>query len=94
MKPDAFLVNTSRGPVVQEQALLDALRQGRIGGAGLDVYDVEPLPADHPLRGLDNVVLTGHTGYVVRENYRLAYGHAVEDVKAWLDGAPLRVLNG
>lgn len=93
MKPSAYLVNTARGPIVDEQALLDALRKHVIAGAALDVFDVEPLPVDHPLRSLDNVVLTGHTGYVMRENYAVAYGEAVEDIRAWLDGKPIRVLN-
>jgi phosphoglycerate dehydrogenase-like enzyme len=94
MKPSAFLVNTSRGPIVDEAALIDALRAKAIAGAGLDVFDVEPLPADHPLRTLPNTVLTGHTGYVMQENYVLSYGEAVEDIKAWLEGSPIRVLNG
>ncbi len=93
MKPSAYLVNTSRGPIVNEAALIDALRSGGIAGAGLDVYDVEPLPTDHPLRGLDNAVLTGHTGFVVKELYELVYGEAVENVAAWLKGGPIRVLN-
>ncbi|MFQ5759891.1 MAG: D-2-hydroxyacid dehydrogenase family protein [Acidiferrobacterales bacterium] len=93
MKPSAYLVNTARGPIVDEQALLDALRKHVIAGAALDVFDVEPLPVDHPLRSLDNVVLTGHTGYVMRENYAVAYGEAVENILAWLDGKPIRVLN-
>ena len=93
MKPSAYLINTSRGPIVDEAALVEALRAGRIAGAGLDVYDVEPLPADHPLRGLDNAVLTGHTGYVIQEMYQRAYGQAVEDIRAWQAGAPIRVLS-
>lgn len=93
MKPNAFLVNTSRGPIVDEAALIETLTEGRIAGAGIDVYDVEPLPSDHPLRSLDNAVLTGHTGYVVRELYEVVYGEAVENIQAWLDGAPARVLN-
>lgn len=93
MKPSAFLVNTSRGPIVDEAALIDALERRAIAGAGIDVYNVEPLPSDHPLRKLDNAVLTGHTGYVMREVYTLAYGEAVEDIKAWLEGNPVRVLN-
>ncbi|MGI9382480.1 MAG: D-2-hydroxyacid dehydrogenase family protein [Methyloligellaceae bacterium] len=93
MKPTAYLVNTSRGPVVQETALIDALQARAIAGAGLDVYDVEPLPADHPLRSLDNAVLTGHTGYVIQEFYDLVYGEALEAVAAWRGGAPFRVLN-
>jgi len=93
MKPTSYLVNTSRGPIVDEAALVNALRSGEIAGAGIDVYDVEPLPEDHPLRGLDNAVLTGHTGYVVKELYELVYAQAVENVKTWMDGAPTRVLN-
>ena len=93
MKECAYLVNTSRGPIVDEAALIDALASGRIAGAGLDVYDVEPLPEKHPLRALDNAVLTGHTGFVIRELYQVAYGEAVENVAAWLKGNPVRVLN-
>jgi D-3-phosphoglycerate dehydrogenase len=92
MKPTAFLVNTSRGPIVDEAALIDALRGRRIAGAGLDVFDLEPLPVDHPLRGLDNAVLTPHLGYVTQENYRVYYGQMVEDIRAWLAGTPVRVL--
>ena len=69
MKPTAFFINTSRGPIVDEQALVDALQRGHIAGAGLDVYDIEPLPLDHPLRRLDNVTLTPHTGYVSDDDY-------------------------
>jgi phosphoglycerate dehydrogenase-like enzyme len=94
MKPTAHLINTSRGPLVDEAALIDALRNGQIAGAGLDVYDVEPLPADHALRGLGNVVLTGHTGYVIREMFELAYGQALENILAWQGGSALRLLNG
>ncbi|HLI11766.1 MAG TPA: D-2-hydroxyacid dehydrogenase family protein [Alphaproteobacteria bacterium] len=94
MKRTAFLVNTSRGPIVDTAALIEALRTRRIAGAALDVYDAEPLPADHPLRRLDNVVLTPHLGYVTAENYRQAYGQAVEDIAAFLAGKPVRVLNG
>ncbi|PIW27376.1 MAG: hydroxyacid dehydrogenase [Rhodospirillales bacterium CG15_BIG_FIL_POST_REV_8_21_14_020_66_15] len=93
MKSSAYLVNTSRGPIVDEAALIEALKSNRIKGAGLDVYDVEPLPADHELRRLDNAVLTGHTGYVIRENYELMYPQAVECIKAWMAGSPIRVLN-
>ncbi len=93
MKPTAMLVNTSRGPIVDEAALVEALRAGTIAGAGLDVFDHEPLPVDHPLRSIANTVLTGHTGYVMQENYALSYSQAVEDIKAWLAGEPIRVLN-
>jgi len=92
MKPTAYLVNTSRGPIVDETALIDALRERRIGGAGLDVYDTEPLPADHPLRTLPNTLVLPHVGYVTWEVYRTWFGHVVEDVLAWADGSPVRVL--
>ena len=92
MKPSAFLVNTSRGPLIDEAALLDALRGERIAGAGLDVYDEEPLPARHPLRGLDNVLLTPHLGYVTETTYRVFYGETVEAIAAYLGGAPVRVM--
>jgi phosphoglycerate dehydrogenase-like enzyme len=92
MKPSAFLINTSRGPIVEEKALIDALRNGRIAGAGLDVYDIEPLPLDHPLRALPNTVLTPHLGYVTEDNYRLLYRETVEAIRAWLDGKPVRLL--
>jgi phosphoglycerate dehydrogenase-like enzyme len=93
MKPTAYLVNTSRGPIVQESALVSALQGGSIAGAGLDVFDIEPLPQNHPLRGLDNAVLTGHTGYGMRENYVTGYRGAVEAISAWLNGEPVRLLN-
>ena len=93
MKSTAYLVNTSRGPIVDEAALIEALKNETIAGAGLDVYDVEPLPKAHPLRTLNNAVLTGHTGYVVKELNALAYGEALEDVSAWMQGDPVRVLN-
>lgn len=93
MRASAYLVNTSRGPIVDEQALISALRERRIAGAAVDVYDVEPLPVDHALRTLDNALLTGHTGYVVEEMYEVAYASAVDDIRAWLDGAPARLLN-
>lgn len=92
MKPTAYLVNMARGPLVDEAALLDVLKNNKIAGAGLDVFDIEPLPADHPIRKLDNVVLTGHTGYVTEENYKFCYGQAVENIQAWLDGEPVRVI--
>jgi len=93
MKSSSYLVNTSRAPIVNRDALLHALRSRRIAGAALDVYDREPLPADDPLRDLDNVLLTPHIGYVTRENYRTFYQQAVEDVAAFLRGQPTRVLN-
>lgn len=92
MKPTAILVNDSRGPVVDEAALIEVLKEKKIAGAALDVYDTEPLPADRPFRTLTNVVATPHLGYVTMENYRLFYTEAVEDIKAWLLGTPLRVL--
>ncbi|HEX3592661.1 MAG TPA: D-2-hydroxyacid dehydrogenase family protein [Pseudonocardiaceae bacterium] len=90
--PRGYLVNTSRGPIVDEQALVDALRAGAIAGAGLDVFDVEPLPLDHPLRTMPNTVLTPHIGFVSEQSYARIYGDAIEDVVAWLDGSPVRVL--
>jgi phosphoglycerate dehydrogenase-like enzyme len=92
MKPDAYLVNTSRGPIVDEAALVEALTQKRIAGAAIDVYDSEPLAADHPLRRLDNTFITPHIGYVTTDNYRLFYGEAVEDILAYLKGEPIRIV--
>ena len=92
MKPTAFLVNTSRGPIVDEAALLEALESGRIAGAGIDVYEREPLPADHPLRSAPNTVLTPHLGYVTEHTYRVFYEQTVEDVETWLAGEPVRVI--
>ena len=80
MKPTAYLINTSRGPIVDEAALVEALRSRRIAGAGLDVYDVEPLPVDHPLRSLPNTLLLPHIGYVTTDQYRTWYGEVVEDI--------------
>jgi phosphoglycerate dehydrogenase-like enzyme len=94
MTAGAYLVNTSRGPIVDEAALLDALHGGRIAGAGLDVFDVEPLPVDHPWRTAPNTVLTPHIGYVSTGTYERFYGDAVEDIAAFRDGRPVRVLNG
>ena len=91
MKPGAFLINTSRGPLVEEAALVAALEEGRIK-AGLDVYDIEPLPADHPLRTAPNTVLTPHLGYVTEGAYAAFYRDTVENIKAWRAGSPLRVL--
>lgn len=92
MKPQAYLVNTSRGPLIDEGALIAALKENRIAGAGLDVYDVEPLPRDHTFRKMPNVLLTPHLGYVTTDNYRLFYGQTAEDVRAFLDGKPVRVI--
>ena len=93
MKPSAYLVNTSRGPIVDESALIDALQSGAIAGAGLDVFDIEPLPLDHPLRSIPNTVLTPHMGYVTDETYEVFYGDAVENIKTLLDGNPVRVIS-
>ena len=93
MKPGAYLINTSRGPIVEERVLIDVLTNHKIAGAALDVYDEEPLPDEHPLRKLDNVVLTPHLGYVTVENYRQAYGDAVEDIRAFLAGHPIRTIS-
>jgi len=90
--PDGWLVNTSRGPLVDEAALLDALRRRQIAGAALDVYDDEPMSPDHPLRSLPNALLTPHIGYVTRQNYAVFFAGVVEDVVAWLDGDPVRVV--
>jgi phosphoglycerate dehydrogenase-like enzyme len=93
MKPSALLINTARGPIVDEAALIAALAEGRIGGAGLDVFDQEPLPADHPLRRTPNTVLSPHLGFVSQESYAVFYQDIVEDVLAWLEGSPIRLLN-
>ena len=92
MKPDAYLVNTSRGPIIEETALIDVLRAGRIGGAALDVFDREPLPNDHPFLGLDNVIISPHMAYVTEENLKEFYSETVEDIVSWLNGDPIRVL--
>lgn len=94
MKPTAYLINTARGPIVDEDALVEAVRDGAIAGAGLDVFGTEPLPPDDPLRTLPNSVITPHVGGFIDENYALWYGGAVEDIQAWLDGKPIRVLRG
>jgi phosphoglycerate dehydrogenase-like enzyme len=93
MKPSAYLINISRGPIVDEAALIAALRAGGIAGAGLDVYDVEPLPLDHPLRSLPNVMLSPHLGYVTRELLGAIYSDTVESIAAWLGGEPIRIAN-
>ncbi|KAJ8702480.1 hypothetical protein PTI98_001189 [Pleurotus ostreatus] len=92
MKPTAFFVNTSRGPIVDEAALIQILENKAIAGAGLDVFDVEPLPLDHPLRKLENVVLTPHMGYVADSSYETFWKQTVENISAFLAGAPTRVL--
>jgi D-3-phosphoglycerate dehydrogenase len=92
MKPTSYLVNTARGPIVDEAALLETLQQRRIAGAAIDVFSVEPLPVNHPFRKLDNIVLTPHLGYVTEECFRSHYGQMVEGIEAWLKGEPLRRL--
>jgi len=93
MKPSAILVNTSRGPIIDEAALLAALQAGTIGGAALDVYDQEPLPIAHPLRAAPRTVLTPHIGFVADDNYAVFYGQSVDNIVAFLDGRPTRVIN-
>jgi D-3-phosphoglycerate dehydrogenase len=93
MQPHAVLINTSRGPLVNEADMIEALRAKKIAAVGLDVYDIEPLPPMHPLRSLDNVVLSPHQGFVTREVYQTYYSETVENIRAFLAGAPLRLLN-
>jgi phosphoglycerate dehydrogenase-like enzyme len=90
MKPTAFLVNTSRGPIVDEDALVDALNGERLAGAAVDVFEVEPLPADHRLRKVERLIATPHIGFVTRATYEVFFREAVEDIAAWLKGAPIR----
>ncbi len=92
MKPTAYIINTSRGPIIDETALIAALQNKTIAGAGLDVFDTEPLPRDHALRTLSNVVITPHLGYVTQDGYRAFYGGTVEAIRAFLDGKPIRVI--
>ena len=94
MKKTAYIINTARGPIIDETALLTALKNKTIAGAGLDVFAIEPLPLDSPYRKLDNVVITPHLGYVSEQNYRKYYPDVVEDIRAWLDGKPVRVVTG
>lgn len=92
MKNSAFLINTARAPIVDQQALVTALEQGWIAGAGLDVFETEPLPSNHPFRRLPNVLATPHLGYVSWRNYRTFFGEGLEDIEAWLGGTPVRTL--
>ncbi len=92
VRPTSYLVNTSRAPIVDTAALVAALNEGGLAGAALDVHDVEPLPADDPLRRVENLLLTPHIGYVTRRTYEVFYGEMLEDILAWLDGAPVRVI--
>jgi phosphoglycerate dehydrogenase-like enzyme len=92
MKPDAILINTARGPLVDEQALLDALVHNRLRGAGIDVFDREPLAADHPIRALPNALVTPHLGYSVRDTFESFYRETVENLESWLDGRPIRLV--
>jgi phosphoglycerate dehydrogenase-like enzyme len=93
MKPTAYLVNTSRGPIVDEAALVETLKSRSIAGAGIDVFGVEPLPTNHPLRNIDNMVITPHLGYVTAETYKVFFENSIEDIIAFMKGQPVRVLN-
>ncbi|MFJ2692874.1 D-2-hydroxyacid dehydrogenase family protein [Pseudomonas sp. NPDC087336] len=93
MKPTALLVNTARGPIVDEAALIKALQKQRLGGAALDVFEQEPLPEHHPFRTLDNVLATPHVGYVSQQNYHLFFAQMIEDIQAWSAGKPIRLLS-
>jgi phosphoglycerate dehydrogenase-like enzyme len=92
MKPTAWLVNTARGPIVDESALIKALQKKRLAGAALDVFEHEPLPRHHPFRTLDNVLATPHVGYVSRQNYQVFFSQMIEDIQAWAAGEPVRIL--
>jgi len=94
MKKTAYLINTSRGPIVDEKALIASLQNKSIAGAGLDVFDVEPLPLDHPFRKMDNVVITPHLGYVSQQNYERYYPDIIGDIRGWLDKKPVRLVAG
>jgi phosphoglycerate dehydrogenase-like enzyme len=93
LKSSAYLINTSRAPIVDQRALIEVLQHQRIAGAGLDVYDIEPLPPEHPYRFLPNVLATPHIGYVTEASYRLFFTHIVENIGGYLAGASLRILN-
>ena len=93
MKPNAYLVNISRGPIVEEPALIDALQRQAIAGAGLDTFDIEPLPEGHPFLELENTLLAPHNGYVTEESYRAYYAGVLEDIQAFASGEPIRVVN-
>jgi len=92
MKPSAWIINTARGEIIDQAALIDALEKKRIGGAAMDVYDVEPLPVDHPFRSLPNTVLSPHKGFVTEESYRVFYGETIENIRTWMDGKPIRII--
>jgi phosphoglycerate dehydrogenase-like enzyme len=92
MKPTSFIVNTARGPIIDEMALLETLKARKIAGAAVDVFSVEPLPVDHPFRKLDNLVLTPHLGYVTQETFIAHYNQMVEGIDGWLKGEPVRKL--
>jgi len=94
MKPTSYVINTARGPIIDEDALVDVLKRGAIAGAGLDVFSIEPLPADHPFRTLENTVITPHLGYVEEDNYRAYFKDYVADIRGFLDGKPVNVLKG